>query len=144
MHPPGWRTTMSATLHCLAGCGIGDMLGMVLGTACGSTNLQTIALAVIFGYALTLMPLLTADLVFRTAAGLALAADTISTTIMEIVNNAIMWFIPGAMDAPLDSALLWGSLGVTSAIAAVAAMPVKYWLSSRGKGHAVVHAHTGP
>ena len=146
-HPRGWRTAMSATLHCLTGCGIGEVLGMVLGTAWGLTNAQTIALAVvlafIFGYALTLLPLLRAGLALRAAAGLALAADTISITVMEIVDNAIMLVIPGAMDAPLDSALFWGSLAVALVVAAAAALPVNYWLISRGRGHAVVHAHMG-
>ena len=146
-HSPGWRTALSATLHCLTGCGIGEVLGMVLGTAWGLTNLQTIVLAVIlafiFGYALTLLPLLKAGLAFRAAAGLELAADTISITIMEIVDSTIMLFIPGAMDAPLDSTLFWGSLGVALTIAAVVALPVNYWLISRGRGHAVVHAHMG-
>ena len=143
-HSPGWRTAMSATLHCLTGCGIGEVLGMVLGTAWGLTNLQTILLAValafVFGYALTLLPLLKAGLAFRAATGLALAADTVSIAIMEIVDNAIMLVIPGAMEAPLDSLLFWGSLAAALTIAALAALPVNYWLISRGKGHAVVHA----
>ena len=143
----GWRTALSATLHCLTGCGIGEVLGLVLGTAWALTNLQTIALAVllafVFGYALTLLPLLRAGLTLRAAAGLALAADTVSITIMELVDNLIMLAIPGAMDAPLDSALFWGALAVALAIAAAVALPVNYWLIQRGKGHAVVHAHTG-
>lgn len=144
---PGWRTALSATLHCLTGCGIGEVLGMVLGTAWGLTNLHTIVLAValafVFGYALTMLPLLSAGLTFRAATGLALAADTVSIAIMELVDNAVMLVIPGAMDAPLDSALFWGALAVALAIAAVVALPVNYWLISRGKGHAVVHAHMG-
>jgi hypothetical protein len=135
----------SATLHCLTGCGIGEVLGMVIGTALGCGNLETIALAVVlaffFGYALTMRPLLASGMAFRDAAKLALAADTASITIMEIVDNAIMLAIPGAMDAPLDSLLFWGSLAFALAVAAVAAFPVNRWLIARGKGHAVVHSH---
>lgn len=135
----------SATLHCLAGCAIGEVLGMVIGTALGWGNLETIALAVVlaffFGYALTMRPLLASGMPFRQAARLGLAADTASITIMEIVDNAIMLVIPGAMDAPLDSLLFWGSLTIALALAAVAAFPVNRWLIARGRGHAVVHAH---
>ncbi|HEX9185151.1 MAG TPA: DUF4396 domain-containing protein [Burkholderiales bacterium] len=135
----------SATLHCLTGCAIGEVLGMVIGTALGWGNLQTIALAVVlaffFGYALTMRPLLRDGMGLRAAARLALAADTASIAVMEIVDNLIMLGIPGAMDAPLDSLLFWGSLGVALAIAAVAAFPVNRWLIARGRGHAVVHAH---
>jgi hypothetical protein len=138
------RTAWSATLHCLTGCAIGEVLGMVIGTALGWGNSATIALAVIlaffFGYLLTLRPLL-ARMSFGSAARLALAADTASITIMEIVDNAIMLVIPGAMDAGLTSAMFWGSLVIALAIAAVAAFPVNRWLIARGKGHAVVHAH---
>ena len=134
----------SATLHCLTGCAIGEVLGMIIGTALGWGNAETIALAVVlaflFGYALTLLPLLKA-MTFGAAAKLALAADTASITVMEIVDNAIMLVIPGAMDAPLGSLLFWGSLAVALAIAAVAAFPVNRWLIARGRGHAVVHAH---
>ena len=138
------RTAWSATLHCLTGCAIGEVLGMVIGTALGWGNGATIGLAVVlafvFGYALTLLPLLKA-MSFGAAAKLALAADTASITVMEIVDNAIMLVIPGAMDAGLDSVLFWGSLAVALAIAAVAAFPVNRWLIARGRGHAVVHAH---
>jgi hypothetical protein len=138
------RTAWSATLHCLTGCAIGEVLGMVIGTALGWGNGATIALAValafLFGYALTLLPLLKA-LPTGAALKLALAADTASITVMEIVDNAIMLAIPGAMDAGLDTLLFWGSLGFALAIAAVAAFPVNRWLIARGKGHAVVHAH---
>jgi hypothetical protein len=135
----------SATLHCLTGCAIGEVLGMVIGTALGWGIFETIALAVVlaffFGYALTMRPLLTSGMPLRQAARLALAADTASITIMEIVDNAIMLVIPGAMDAPLDSLLFWGSLTIALAVAAVAAFPVNRWLIARGRGHAVVHAH---
>jgi len=134
----------SATQHCLAGCGIGEVLGIVTGTALGWGNLETIALAValafFFGYLLTLLPLLKA-MSWKSAAKLALAADTASITVMEMVDNAIMLVIPGTMDAGMDSALFWGSLAFALAVAAVAAFPVNRWLIARGKGHAVVHAH---
>ena len=138
------RTAWSATLHCLTGCAIGEVLGMVIGTALGWGNGATIALAVVlaffFGYLLTLRPLL-AHMSFGQAAKLALAADTASITVMEIVDNAIMLVIPGAMAAGLASPLFWGSLAFSLAVAAVAAFPVNRWLIGRGKGHAVVHAH---
>lgn len=140
------RTAWSATLHCLTGCAIGEVIGMVIGTALGWGNAATVALAVVlaflFGYALTLLPLLKA-MSFGTAVKLALASDTASITIMEIVDNAIMVFIPGAMDAGLDTVLFWASLAFSLAVAAIAAFPVNRWLISRGKGHAVVHAHYG-
>ena len=138
------RTAWSATLHCLTGCAIGEVLGMIIGTALGWGNAATIALAVVlaffFGYLLTLRPLL-GSMSFASAARLALAADTVSITVMEIVDNAIMLVIPGAMDAGLTSWLFWVSLAFALAVAAVAAFPVNRWLISRGKGHAVVHAH---
>ena len=138
------RTAWSATLHCLTGCAIGEVLGMVIGTTLGWGNVPTIALAVvlafIFGFGLTLLPLLKV-MDFSRALKLALAADTASITVMEIVDNAIMLVIPGAMDAGLDTALFWGSLAFALAVAAVAAFPVNRWLIARGKGHAVVHAH---
>jgi hypothetical protein len=138
------RTAWSATLHCLTGCAIGEVLGMVIGTALGWGNAATITLAVVlaflFGYALTLRPLLS-TMGFGAALRLALAADSASITIMEIVDNAIMLIIPGAMDAGLGSALFWASLAFSLAVAAVAAFPVNRWLIARGRGHAVVHAH---
>ncbi|MGE5129392.1 MAG: DUF4396 domain-containing protein [Sphingomonadaceae bacterium] len=134
----------SATLHCLTGCAIGEVLGMVIGTALGWGNLETVALAVIlaffFGYALTVRPLLSAGIGLRRAASLALAADTASIAVMEVVDNAVMLVVPGAMDATLDSLLFWGSLAIALPVAAVAAFPVNRWLIARGKGHAVVHA----
>ena len=138
------RTAWSATLHCLTGCAIGEVLGMVIGTALGWGNGATIAAAVVlafvFGYSFTLVPLLKA-MSFRAAAKLALAADTASITVMEIVDNAIMLVIPGAMAAGLSSVLFWASLAVSLAVAAVAAFPVNRWLIARGRGHAAVHAH---
>ena len=140
------RTAWSATLHCLTGCAIGEVLGMVIGTALGWGNGATIALAValafFFGFALTLLPLFKAT-DFRTALKLALAADTASITVMEIVDNAIMLVIPGAMDAGLASLLFWASLAFSLAVAALAAFPVNRWLIARGRGHAVVHQHHG-
>ena len=139
------RTAWSATLHCLTGCAIGEVAGMVIGTALGWGAGATIALAVglafIFGYALTMLPLLKTGMPLKQVAGLALAADTASITVMEIVDNGIMLAIPGAMDAGLDSLLFWASLAVALAIAAVAAFPVNRWLITRGRGHAVVHRH---
>jgi len=141
------RTAFSATLHCLTGCAIGEVAGMVIGTALGFSNLETIALAValafLFGYALTMLPLLRARMPLAAALKLAFLADTASITIMEIVDNLIMLAIPGAMDAPLSSALFWGSLAFSLAVAGAAAFPVVRWLIARGKGHAVVHAHHG-
>ena len=139
------RTAFQATVHCLTGCAIGEVLGMVIGTALGWSTLATIALAValafVFGYALTLVPLIRANMAWRTALGLALAADTASITIMEIVDNAIMLVIPGAMDAGLTTPLFWGSLAFALVVAGIAAFPVNRWLIARGRGHAVVHAY---
>jgi Domain of unknown function (DUF4396) len=141
---PTW-IAFTATLHCLAGCAIGEVLGMVIGTALGLDNVTTIvlaaALAFFFGYLLTMLPLLRAGMPRRTAVKLALAADTVSITLMEIVDNAIMWVIPGAMDAGLDTLLFWGSLAFALVVAGLAAWPVNYWLIARGRGHAVVHGH---
>ncbi len=141
------QLAFSATLHCLTGCAIGEVLGMVIGTGMGWADAPTIALSValafLFGYSLTLRPLLASGLAFAAAARLALAADTLSITVMEIVDNAIMLAIPGAMDAGPRSALFWGSLAVALGIAFVAAFPVNYWLIRRGRGHAVVHQHHG-
>jgi hypothetical protein len=138
------RIAWSATLHCLTGCAIGEVLGMVIGTALGWGNAATIALAVVlafaFGYAFTLVPLLKA-VGAGAALKLALAADTASIAVMEVVDNAIMLLVPGAMDAGLDSVLFWASLAFALALAALAAFPVNRWLIARGKGHAVVHAH---
>ena len=141
------RTAFSATVHCLTGCAIGEVLGMVIGTALGWGAGATIALAVVlaflFGYALTMLPLLRSGMAFSTAVGLAFASDTASITIMEIVDNVIMVVIPGAMDAPLSSPLFWGSLAVALLIAGAFAFPVNRWLIARGRGHALVHVHHG-
>lgn len=139
------QTAFHATVHCLTGCAIGEVLGMVIGTAAGFSNLATVVLSVMlaffFGYALTLIPLLRAKIAFATALGLAFASDTASITIMEIVDNAIMLVIPGAMDAGLTSPLFWGSLAFSLIVAGFAAFPLNRWLIGRGMGHAVVHRY---
>ncbi|GAA3843551.1 DUF4396 domain-containing protein [Saccharothrix violaceirubra] len=133
----------SATLHCLTGCAIGEVLGMVLGTAIGlpawGTVALSVALAFFFGYALTLRGVLKAGIGFGAAVKLALAADTVSILVMEIVDNAVMVVVPGAMDAGLGSVLFWGALAFSLVVAFVLTVPVNRWLIARGKGHAVVH-----
>ena len=137
------RLAAQATTHCLTGCAIGEVLGLVIGTALGWTTVPTIVLAValafVFGYSFTLVPLIRSGMSFGAAAGLAFAADTLSITVMEIVDNGIILVVPGAMDAHLDSPLFWGSLAWALAIAWVVAFPVNRWLIARGRGHAVVH-----
>ncbi len=139
------RIALAATLHCLAGCAIGEVLGMVIGTALGWGNLATIVLAIALafasGYVFTMVPLVRSGIAVRAAARIALAADTVSITIMEIVDNLVMLAIPGAMAATLDTPLFWGSLAVSLAIAGVAAYPVNRWLIAHGRGHALAHAH---
>src|ERR671914_574892 len=134
---------LSATLHCLTGCAIGEILGMVIGTALGFSDLGTIALAValafLFGYTLTSLPLLRAGFTVAAVIPIALATDTVSIAIMEVVDNAIMLTIPGAMEAGLTNELFWGSLSVALVIAGAAAYPVNRRLIQRGKGHAVLH-----
>jgi hypothetical protein len=141
------RLAVSATLHCLTGCAIGEVLGMVIGTALGWGELQTVALAVglafLFGYAFTIGPVMRSGLTLRKAIPVALAADTISITVMEVVDNAIMLGVPGAMDAGLASPLFWGALAFALAVAFVVTVPVNRWLIGRGKGHAVVHQFHG-
>jgi hypothetical protein len=135
----------SATVHCLTGCAIGEVLGMVIGTALGLGNLETIVLAVVlaffFGYALTSLPLVRSGMTLAAVAPIAFASDTISITIMEIVDNAIVLAIPGAMEATLGDIGFWAALVAALLIAGVAAFPANRWLLARGKGHAVVHAH---
>jgi hypothetical protein len=137
------RLAFGATTHCLAGCAIGEVLGMVLGTALHWSNHATIlistGLAFVFGYALTLQPLLRAGIEPARALRLAFASETLSITTMEIVDNAFMVVVPGAMDAPLDSALFWVSLVASLVLAGFAAFPVNRWLIARGRGHAIVH-----
>ncbi|MFD1150151.1 DUF4396 domain-containing protein [Saccharothrix hoggarensis] len=134
---------ISATLHCLTGCAIGEVLGMVIGTAIGLPNWGTVVLAVtlafFFGYALTLRGVLKTGVGFGAAVKVALAADTVSIAVMEVVDNAIMLAVPGAMEAGVSSLLFWGALAFSLAVAFVVTVPVNRWLISRGKGHAVVH-----
>lgn len=136
---------LSATVHCLTGCAIGEVLGMVIGTALGWSALAMVALSVLLafflGYSLTSLPLLRAGLSVAAVIPLALASDTISITIMEIVDNTIMLTIPGAMDATLSEPGFWAALAAALLIAGAAAYPANRWLLARGKGHAVVHAH---
>ena len=139
------RLAASATTHCLTGCAIGEVLGVVIGTALGWGNFETIVLAIVlaflFGYSFTAVPLLRSGLALATVLPLALASDTFSITVMEIVDNAIILVIPGAMEAGLGDPLFWGSLAFALAVAWVAAFPVNRWLISKGRGHALVHAH---
>ena len=142
---------LSATLHCLTGCAIGEVTGMVIGTALGWSEWGTVALAValafLFGYSLTSLPLLRGGLALGAVIPIALASDTLSIAVMEVVDNAIMLAIPGAMEAGLGNELFWGSLSVALAIAGFAAYPVNRWLLLRGKGHTAVHEtgiHGGP
>jgi hypothetical protein len=145
--PPVSERTLAlkATVHCLTGCGIGEVLGLVIATALGWHDLASIALAVvlafIFGYGLTLWPLLRSGMALGQAIRVALSADTLSIVTMEIVDNAIILLIPGAMDAGVTSLLFWGSLAVALAIAFAVTFPVNLWLIKRGRGHAIVHSH---
>jgi hypothetical protein len=139
------RLALTATLHCLTGCAIGEVLGVVIGTALGWGDWPTIGLAValafFFGYSFTLVPLLRGGLALSTAVGIALAADTMSIAVMELVDNAFLLAVPGAMEAGLGDGLFWGSLAAALAVAFLAALPVNRWLIGRGRGHAVVHSH---
>src|SRR3954447_11266990 len=144
-HPATWSTAAQATVHCLTGCAIGEVLGMVVGTALGWHNAATvvlsIALAFVFGYALTMRGVLRSGLDLRSAVKVALAADTVSIAVMEVVDNAFVLAVPGALDAGLSSSLFWGSLVASLAVAFVVAVPVNRWMIGRGRGHAVVHAY---
>ncbi|MGP3958870.1 DUF4396 domain-containing protein [Nonomuraea sp. 3N208] len=140
-----WGMAAQATLHCLTGCAIGEVLGMVIGTSVGLSNLATVMLAValafVFGYALTMRGVLRAGVDFRTALKVALAADTISIAVMEILDNAVMLTVPGAMEAGLTSWLFWVALAGALLVAFVLTTPVNKWLIGRGKGHAVIHQY---
>jgi hypothetical protein len=140
-----WATAAQATLHCLTGCAIGEVLGMVIGTALGLHNAATvvlsIALAFVFGYALTMRGVLRAGVGLRTALTVALAADTVSIAVMELLDNAFILAVPGAMDAGLSSWLFWTALAGSLAVAFLLTTPVNRWMISRGKGHAVVHGY---
>ncbi|MGH7304749.1 MAG: DUF4396 domain-containing protein [Candidatus Rokuibacteriota bacterium] len=139
------RTALNATTHCLTGCAIGEVLGMVIGTALRLDNWTTVVLAVVlaffFGYSLTMLPLLRAGIGLKLAIALAFASDTASIALMEVVDNLIMLFIPGAMDAGLSTLLFWGSLAASLVVAGIVAFPLNRWLISRGVGHAVVHRY---
>ena len=134
---------LSATLHCLTGCAIGEIVGMVIGTALGFSQWGTVALAValafLFGYTLTSLPLLRAGLALSAIVPIALATDTFSIAVMEIVDNAIMVLVPGAMEAGVGDIMFWGTLSFALVVAGVVAFPVNRWLITRGKGHAVLH-----
>lgn len=145
------RVAVEATLHCLTGCALGEIAGMAIGTAAGLSNGATVALAIalafLFGYALTSLPLLRAGLPPAEVARTAFASDTVSIATMEVVDNLIMVAVPGAMTAGLGSLLFWGSLSFALVVAGLIAVPVNRWLLARGKGHAVVHetgVHGGP
>ena len=137
------RMAASATLHCLTGCAIGEVLGLFIGTALGLSTGATIVLAIVlafaFGYALTLTPVLRSGVALKAALAVTLAADTVSITVMELVDNSVMLVVPGAMDAGLGTVLFWGALALSLAVAFVLTVPVNRWLISRGRGHAVVH-----
>jgi Domain of unknown function (DUF4396) len=145
------QMALSATLHCLTGCAIGEVAGLAIGTALGLSNGVTVVLAIVlaffFGYSLTSLPLLRGGLALAAVIPIALASDTLSIAVMEVVDNAIVIAIPGAMEAGLGDLLFWGSLSFALAVAGVVAFPVNRWLLARGRGHAVVHEtgiHGGP
>jgi hypothetical protein len=145
------RMALSATLHCLTGCALGEIVGVIVGTALGWSNGATIVLAIVlafvFGYSLTSLPLLRAGLALAVVAPIAFASDTLSIATMELVDNAVILVVPGAMAAGLDDVLFWGSLSFALALAGAFAYPVNRWLLQRGKGHTAVHEtgiHGGP
>lgn len=140
-----WGTAAKATLHCLTGCAIGEILGMVIGTALAWHNVPTMILAIvlafIFGYSFTLYAVMRAGLPPKAAIGVALAADTVSIAAMELVDNGVVLLVPGAMDAQLADALFWWALTLAFAIAFLVTTPVNKWMIGRGRGHAVVHQY---
>ena len=144
---PASRLAFSATVHCFTGCAIGEVFGLVLSTAFGWNAVASVAVAVVlafvFGYSFTLIPLLRGGMALHRALQLALVADTVSIMVMELVDNAIMLIIPGAMVAGLTDMLFWASLVISLVVAFIAAYPVNWWLISRGRGHAVVHQGHG-
>jgi hypothetical protein len=139
------RTAFQATVHCLTGCAIGEVLGLVISTALAWHDLPSIILAIVlafvFGYGLTLGPLVTGGLPFRSAVRTAIASDSVSIGVMEIMDSAVVIAVPGAMAAGLTDLLFWGSLGLSLVVAFVVALPVNRWLIARGLGHALVHEH---
>ncbi|MEU4148439.1 DUF4396 domain-containing protein [Streptomyces parvulus] len=144
-HHATWGTAARATLHCLTGCAVGEILGMVIGTALAWGNAPTMVLAIVlaflFGYSFTLLSVRRSGLGLRAAVKVALAADTVSIAVMELVDNGIIALTPGAMDAHLTEWLFWATLAAALAVAFVLTTPVNKWMIGRGKGHAVVHAH---
>ena len=140
-----WGAAAQATLHCLTGCAIGEVLGMVIGTSAGlhngATVVLSIALAFVFGYALTMRGVVRAGLPFRQALKVAFAADTVSIAVMELIDNAVVLAVPGAMDAGITSLLFWSSLAFSLVVAFVLTTPLNRVMMGRGKGHAVVHAY---
>ncbi|WP_416967140.1 DUF4396 domain-containing protein [Streptomyces sp. 4F14] len=143
--PATWAVAIQATLHCLTGCAVGEVLGMVIGTAAGWGNLATTVLAIVlaflFGYSFTLRGVLRSGLGLKAAVRVALAADTLSIAVMELIDNGVIALWPDAMDAELADLLFWGSLAISLVIAFVVTVPVNKWMIGRGKGHAVVHQH---
>ena len=138
------RLAFQATIHCLTGCGIGEVLGLGGATLLGLGNAASIVLGIVlafvFGYGLTFVPLLRAGMPLLRATGITFAAETLSITTMEIVDNLVVLAVPGAMDAGLGDVLFWGSLALSLALAFVAAFPVNRWLIGRGMGHAIMHS----
>lgn len=143
MPPIGMRLAAQATLHCLTGCAIGEIAGMAIGTSIGLGMWQTVGLAVVLafitGFGLTMRPLLRSGMALGAALRIAFAADLVSITVMEIVDNLVMLVIPGAMQAGPADLLFWGSMALALAAAFIVALPVNLWLIRRGRGHAVVH-----
>lgn len=137
------RTALSATVHCLSGCAIGEVSGMMIGTSMGWSNnitvMVSVVLAFFFGYALTLLPILRTQVDLSSALKLVFASDTLSILIMEIVDNGIMLIIPGAMDASLTDGLFWSSMFMSLVLAGAAAFPLNRWLIKHNQGHAMVH-----
>jgi Domain of unknown function (DUF4396) len=139
------RTAFSATVHCLTGCAIGEILGMVLSTWWGWSNtgnvVLSVSLAFVFGYSLTMLPLLRGGLTLRRSLPLAFASDTVSIATMELLDTVIILIVPGAINAGLGDPVFWGSLAGALFVAFLAALPVNRALIARGKGHAVIHAY---
>jgi hypothetical protein len=139
------RIAFDATVHCLTGCAIGEVLGLVVSVILGLATVPSIVLAIVlafaFGYSLTFFPLLRAGLAVREAVPITLASDTVSIVVMEIVDNAVVLLVPGAMSAGLADPLFWGSLALSLVIAFAAAYPVNRALIARGGGHAVAMRH---
>lgn len=145
MHNPTRSMAVSATLHCLLGCSIGEVGGLIIGTLAGLNNGVTIAISIILafisGYALSTRALLRHGLPFQQAFKIVLAADTLSILVMELTDNAVMTLVPGAMNAGLNNLLFWVTMPISLAVAFAVAVPVNYYLLKRGKGHALVHEY---